>query len=59
MLQRFQSLRLITRDDGSGVFVHYASNQSNGFKPLAEGDMVSFEVEKGTKGVKAINVVKL
>jgi len=37
----------ITRDDGSDVFVHHASIQSNGFKTLAEGDMVSFEVERG------------
>jgi CspA family cold shock protein len=49
----------ITRDDGSDVFVHHASIQSNGFKSLAEGDMVSFDVEKGPKGPKAINVVKL
>jgi CspA family cold shock protein len=49
----------ITRDDGSDVFVHHASIQSNGSKTLAEGDMVSFEVEKEQKGLKAINVVKL
>ncbi|MCL5021992.1 MAG: cold shock domain-containing protein [Nitrospirae bacterium] len=49
----------ITRDDGSDVFVHHDSIQSNGSKTLVEGDMVSFEVEKGPKGPKAINVVKL
>jgi CspA family cold shock protein len=49
----------ITRDDGSDVFVHHASIQINGSKTLAEGDMVSFEVEKEQKGLKAINVVKL
>jgi CspA family cold shock protein len=49
----------ITRDDGSDVFVHHASIQSTGFKTLAEGDMVSFEIEKDPKGLKAINVVKL
>jgi CspA family cold shock protein len=48
----------ITSEDGSDVFVHYSSIQSNGFKSLAEGDSVSFEVEKGPKGPKAINVVK-
>ncbi|MDA8431560.1 MAG: cold shock domain-containing protein, partial [Nitrospiraceae bacterium] len=33
--------------------------QSNGFKSLAEGDAVSFDIEKGPKGPKAVNVVKL
>jgi len=49
----------ITSEDGSDVFVHYSSIQGNGFKSLAEGDAVSFDVEKGPKGPKAINVVKL
>lgn len=48
----------ITAEDGSDVFVHYSSIQGNGFKSLAEGDKVSFEIEKGPKGPKAINVVK-
>ncbi|MBI5187534.1 MAG: cold-shock protein [Nitrospirae bacterium] len=49
----------ITREDGDDVFVHYSSVQGNGFKSLAEGDAVSFDAEKGPKGLKAINVVKL
>jgi CspA family cold shock protein len=49
----------ITSEDGSDVFVHHTSIQGNGFKTLAEGDKVSFDVEKGPKGPKAINVVKL
>jgi len=49
----------ITSEDGSDVFVHHTSIQGNGFKSLAEGDAVSFDVEKGPKGPKAINVVKL
>jgi len=48
----------ITGEDGSDVFVHYSSVQGNGFKSLAEGDTVSFDTEKGPKGLKAINVVK-
>jgi CspA family cold shock protein len=48
----------ITREDGSDVFVHYSSIQSNGFKSLAEGDTVSFDTENGSKGLKATNVVK-
>ncbi|MDH5202599.1 MAG: cold-shock protein [Nitrospirota bacterium] len=49
----------ITDEDGSDFFVHYSSIQGNGFKSLAEGDAVSFETEKGPKGPRAINVVKL
>jgi CspA family cold shock protein len=48
----------ITREDGTDVFVHYSSIQSNGFKSLAEGDAVSFDTENGVKGLKAINVVR-
>lgn len=49
----------ITSDDGSDVFVHHTSIKGNGFKSLAEGDSVSFDTEKGPKGLKAVNVVKL
>lgn len=49
----------ITSEDGSDVFVHYSSIQGDGFKTLAEGDKVSFDVEKGPKGPKAINVTKI
>ncbi|HSB32251.1 MAG TPA: cold-shock protein [Candidatus Sulfobium mesophilum] len=48
----------ITTEDSGDVFVHYSAIQSNGFKSLAEGDAVSFEIENGPKGPKAINVVK-
>ncbi len=48
----------ITAEDGSDVFVHHTSIAGNGFKSLAEGDRVTFDVEKGPKGPKAINVVK-
>ena len=48
----------IAGEDGSDVFVHYSSIQSNGYKSLAEGDTVSFDTENGPKGLKANNVVK-
>ena len=50
----------IQRDDGEGdVFVHHTAVQGEGFKSLAEGDKVQFEVEQTPKGPKAVNVVKL
>lgn len=49
----------ITSEDGSDVFVHYSAIQGNGFKSLAEGDAVSFDTEKGPKGLKAVNVSKV
>jgi CspA family cold shock protein len=49
----------ITAEDNQDVFVHYSSIQGNGFKSLAEGDAVSFDIEKGPKGPKAINVTKI
>jgi CspA family cold shock protein len=48
----------ITPDDGSkDVFVHHSSIQGSGFKSLAEGQKVSFDVEQGPKGLAAVNVV--
>jgi CspA family cold shock protein len=48
----------ITSEDSGDVFVHYSSISGNGFKSLVEGDEVSFDTEKGPKGLKAVNVVK-
>jgi CspA family cold shock protein len=49
----------IARDDGTEVFVHHSSINAGGFKSLSEGDKVSFDTEKGPKGLKAVNVEKL
>jgi CspA family cold shock protein len=49
----------ITRDDGGkDVFVHQTAIVANGFRTLAEGDKVTFDVEQGEKGPAARNVVK-
>ena len=49
----------ITREGESDVFVHHSAIQGNGFKTLAEGQRVEFEVEKGQKGLQAKEVRKL
>ena len=49
----------ISREGGDDIFVHHSSIQGSGFKTLAEGDKVSFDIEQGEKGPKAVNVVKL
>jgi CspA family cold shock protein len=47
----------ISPSDGSAdIFVHYSAIQSSGFKSLAEGQAVRFEVEKGPKGLQATSV---
>ncbi|MEA2601102.1 MAG: cold shock protein [Acidobacteriota bacterium] len=49
----------ITRDDGQkDCFVHHSAIQGNGFKSLAEGDSVEFDVVQGNKGPAAENVTK-
>jgi len=49
----------ITPESGNDVFVHHKSIQGEGFKYLAEGQEVEFEVEKGPKGDQAVNVTKI
>ena len=49
----------IQRPEGEDVFVHYKAINSEGFKELAEGDNVEFEIEQGPKGLQAANVTKL
>lgn len=43
-------------DGGKDVFVHFSAIQGSGFKTLAEGQQVSFEIEQGQKGPAAVNV---
>ncbi len=49
----------IATADGTDVFVHYSSISSDGYKTLAEGDAVSFDIVSGEKGPRAENVAPL
>jgi CspA family cold shock protein len=46
----------LTSDKGQDVFVHHSAINSKGFKTLPEGAEVSFDTEKGEKGLRAVNV---
>ncbi len=46
----------IQQEDGPDLFVHFSSINTDGFKTLNEGDQVTFEVEDGERGPKAVNV---
>jgi CspA family cold shock protein len=47
----------IQQDNGPDVFVHYSSVQGNGFKTLAEGQRVQFDIVEGERGPKATRVL--
>ena len=46
----------ITTEGGEDVFVHFTAIQGNGFRTLAEGAAVEFDVQQGPKGLQAANV---
>lgn len=49
----------IEGQDGKDVFVHFSAIKATGFKTLADGQEVEFEVEQGQKGPQAVNVTLL
>jgi len=48
----------ITMDDGKDVFVHYSAIKGDGFRTLAQGEGVEFDVTEGPKGPQAVNVTR-
>jgi CspA family cold shock protein len=49
----------ISQEDGKDVFVHYSSIEAQGFKTLAEGDRVDFEIQETDRGPEAKSVKKI
>ena len=49
----------IASESGKDVFVHHSAIQGDGYKSLDEGQEVEFEIQQGSKGEQATNVVKL
>jgi len=49
----------IEQEGGKDIFVHFTAIEGEGFKSLAEGQKVEFEISEGAKGPQATKVVKL
>lgn len=49
----------IQQDNGPDVFVHYSAIKNEGFKTLAEGQRVEFDIVEDEKGLKAANVIRI
>ena len=46
----------IVQDEGPDVFVHHSGINATGFRSINEGDRVTFDIEEGQKGPRAVNV---
>lgn len=49
----------IEQESGTDIFVHYSDINASGFKSLAKGDQVSFEMQEGERGPVAKKVSKM
>jgi len=48
----------IQQPEGEDVFVHFSAIEAEGFRTLAEGEEVEFEVRDSDKGLQAANVIR-
>ncbi|ARB93384.1 cold-shock protein [Legionella longbeachae] len=50
---------IIPENEGDDIFVHFSSIHGTGYKTLAPGQIVNYDVEQGDKGLHAANVIVL
>lgn len=50
---------IVSEETGKDIFVHFSAINQDGYKALAEGDMVSYEIKETERGQQAINVSKI
>lgn len=48
---------ILPQDGGEDIFVHFSAIQGNGYKTLVPGQLVTYDLEKGDRGLHASNVV--
>ena len=53
-----QGFGFIAQEGVKDVFVHFSAIEASGFRSLAEGDVVEFDIVEGPKGLQAANVKK-
>ena len=50
---------IVPEGDGDDIFVHFSAIQGTGYKTLIAGQVVTFDLEKGERGLHATNVISL